>query len=87
MSGVAICPFQVGDRVQSKDIGLGLGKPSTVTAVHERGFDWRLDEPQILAVRDGSWYQTGTCFPSGFEHYELCPLNAEISGAPNHPRT
>lgn len=66
-TGSPLCPFRVGDRIRSKH----YGEPATVTAVSETAFEWKLDKPQTLIARDGSWYQTGTCFASGFENYEL----------------
>ena len=62
-----VCPFKVGDRVRDKF----TGREATVTAVKPSGFDWKLDEPVTLITREGSWYDSGTCFPIGYEHYEL----------------
>jgi hypothetical protein len=64
-----ICPFKVGDRIRTKTPGFGEG-PATVTAVHENGFDWELDEVKVLVARLGTSYKSGTCFPNGFDNYE-----------------
>lgn len=69
-----VCPFKVGDRVRNKF----NGHESTVTAVTLLGFDWKLDSPIYLIAREGSWYDCGTCYPIGYEHYELVQ-NAELT--------
>ena len=81
------CPFKVGDRVRTKSIismvstgadynphtSVSYGPIATVVVVHDKGFDWKLDEKQTLIAREGSWYQEGTCFPNGYATYELVP--------------
>jgi hypothetical protein len=74
MNEVVACPFSVGDRLEPTNVSVGLGLPVTVTAVHVGGFDWALDEPMALIPRDGSWYQTGTCYPAGFGYYRRVPM-------------
>lgn len=67
------CPFKVGDRVRAISPGFASVLPVTVTAVRPDGFDWKADEPQVFSVREGSTYQFGTCYPSGYDDYERVP--------------
>ncbi len=76
------CPFKVGDVVRGKSPTLwsgGASYPSTIeyppariTKITEAGFEYEYLEPYNLGARFGT-ATGGTCFPNGYEHFELAP--------------
>lgn len=74
-SAQPVCPFKVGDLI-CNTYNQG-GSVATVTAVHEKGFDYTYPKPIPFIAREGSSFVGGTCFPIGYDGWCLTSVEEQ----------